>query len=131
MIMGFLDIDISDVKEPTAVPGGEEYKLRISDVRQADDKNGAPYILPRFEISGEPTAKEFTKFLRLPHDGLDAKQLNNCKWQLKLFFDTFDIDPSNIDLEDMIGAEGWAILGLEESDEWGEQNFVKKFIAPK
>jgi len=129
--MGFLDIDFNDVQEPTAVPGDEEYKLRIVDVRQADDKNGAPYMLPRFEIQGEPAAKEFTRFLRLPHDGLDAKQLNSCKWQLKNFFEAFDLDPNMASIEDMIGAEGWAILGLEESEQWGEQNYIKKFIAPK
>lgn len=130
--MGFLDIDLSDVQEPSAVPGDAEYKLRIVDVRQADDKNGNPYILPRFEIPEEPSAKEFTKFLRLPHEGLDAKQLNSAKWQLKLFFDAFGVDPSSLNnVDDLVGEEGWAILGLEDSDQWGEQNFVKKFIVPK
>jgi hypothetical protein len=129
--MGFLDINLDDATEPTAVPGDQEYKLRITDVREADDKNGQPYILPRFEIVGEPTAKEFTKFLRLPNDAQNEKQKNSTKWGLKVFFDAFEVDASNINTDEMIGQEGWAILGLEESDEWGEQNFIKKFIAPK
>ena len=128
--MGFLDYDLNDDQEPTAVAGDQEYKLRITDVRQGTDKNGNPYLLPRFEVVGEPTAKEFTKFLRLPNANLDAKQLNNCKWALKVFFDAFDLDANSIgSAEEMIGHEGWAILGLEESPEWGEQNFVKKFLV--
>ena len=130
--MSFLDIDVSDAQESKAVPGDEEYSLRIVELRQADDKNGNPYILPRFEIPSETLAKTFTKFLRLPNKNMDAKQLNSCKWSLKLFFEAFGIPlVGERDWADYVGNEGWAILGLEESDEWGEQNFVRKFIAGK
>ena len=130
--MSFLDMDFSDVQEPTAVAGDSEYKIRVVDVRQDTDKNGNPYLLPRFEVPDEPAAKEFTKFFRLPHEGLDAKQMNSAKYQLKVFFDAFDIDPASLQQpEDLIGAEGWAILGLEETEQWGDQNYIKKFIVPK
>jgi len=129
--MGFLDINLDDAVEPTAVPGDQEYKLRITDMREANDKNGQPYILPRFEIIGEPTTKEFTKFLRLPNDEQNEKQKNSTKWGLKVFFDTFDINSSTANTNEMIGQEGWAILGQEETEEWGEQNFVKKFVVGK
>ena len=131
--MGFLsDVNVNDAVEPTAVPGDQEYKLRVVDAKEDLDKNDEPYLLPRFEIVGEPTAKEFTKFLRLPHDGQTDKQKNSCKWALKVFFDTFEVEQSMIEEpEDLIGHEGWAILGLEDSGEWGEQNYVKKFISPK
>ena len=135
--MGFLDIDFSDVQEPSAVPGDQEYKLRIVGVKTDENgnlptnKNGQEYLLPRFEIVGEPTAKEFTRYIGMPDSSMDAKQLNNAKWALKSFFEAFDLDPNNVTIDGMVGAEGWAILGLEETNEWGEQNFVKKFIAPK
>lgn len=130
--MGFLDIDLNDVQEPTAVPGDQEYKLRIIGCKMDDDKNGNPYLLPRFEVEGEPAAKEFTKFLRIPHGELDDKQINSAKWQLKSFSDAFEIDMAATNSpDDLIGAEGWAILGLSEDPEYGEQNYVKKFITPK
>jgi hypothetical protein len=130
--MGFLDFDVNDVTEPTAVPADQEYKLRIVDVTQSTDKNGNPYLLPRFEVVGEPAAKDFTRFLRLPHGGQTAKQLNQTKWALKTFFDAFGVSPESLEApEDMIGSEGWAILGAEETPEWGEQNFIKKFIVGK
>ena len=139
--MGFLDsVNLDDVTEPTAVPGGSEYKVRIVDVKtdesNADglprNKNGQPYLLPRFEIPEEPTAKEFTAYLGLPTDDMDPKQKNGAGYKLKNFLATFDLDADALgDPSDMVGAEGWAILGLEDSPEWGEQNFVKKFITPK
>jgi hypothetical protein len=33
--------------------------------------------------------------------------------------------------DDWPGLEGWAILGMEKTDQYGEQNFVKKFVAPR
>jgi hypothetical protein len=130
--MGFLsDIDFENVVEPTTVPGDQEYKIRIVGATQSFDKNDNPYLLPRFEVVGEPTVKEFTKFLRLPHSGLDEKQLNNAGFALKKFLAAFVLDPSSLDSpEDLIGYEGWAILGLETTNDWGDQNFVKKFIVP-
>ena len=130
--MTFLDIDVSDAQEARAVPGDEEYNLRIVSIDQKDDKNGLPYILPRFEVPAEPTSKEFTKFIRLPYDGMSAKDLNKCKWALKSFFEAFNIPlVGERNWDDYLGNEGWAILGFEETDEWGEQNFVRKFIGPK
>jgi len=140
--MGFLDDVMGDEEytQPTAVPGGSEYKLRIVDVKtdpSHDDnlprnKNGDAYLLPRFEIVGEPTAKEFTRYMGIPGNDMDAKKRNQAGYMIKLFLQAFDLDSASLaDPSDLIGAEGWAILGLEETDEYGEQNFVKKFIAPK
>ena len=139
--MGFLDnVDLENVVEPTTVPADQEYKLRIVDVKTDPstpdglprDKNGNSYLLPRFEIPDEPTAKDFTRFIGLPNDDMDAKKKNTSGYQLKTFLAAFDLEPSAlVDPSDMVGAEGWAILGLEESEQWGEQNFIKKFIVPK
>jgi len=131
--MSILDLDLNDAKEPAVVPANEEYKLKIVGCKSNTDKNGNPYILPTFEIPDVPNAKEFTKFLRLPHKGLNAKQLNNCKWQLKCFFSAFKVDYSKkINVEnDLNGRTGWAILGIENDEEYGDKNYVKKFIVPK
>ena len=127
--MGFLDdVNLDDAVEPTAVPGDTEYKLRITDAKEDTDKNGNPYLLPRFEAVDHPAAKEFTKFLRLPHPDQSDKEKNNTLWALKLFSEAFDFSFNSLDLESIIGNEGWAILGVEETDEYGEQNFIKKFV---
>lgn len=130
--MSMLDMNLGDAVEPTAVPADEEYKIRIMSVRVDNDKNGNPYMLPMFEIPDEASSKSFTKFLRIPHQAMDAKQMNSAKWQIKTFLECFGMDPSRpFDSDELVGREGWAILGVEETDDFGAQNYVKKFIAPK
>jgi len=130
--MSLLDMNLGDAQEPKAVPADEEYKIRILTCRSDSDKNGNPYLLPMFEIPDQPTSKGFTKFLRVPHQEMDAKQMNSAKWSMTLFLQAFGMDPGRpFDPEELNGKEGWAILGVSDDEEYGEQNFVKKFIAPK
>jgi len=133
-------IDFDNIEAPSAVPGDSEYKLRIVDVKTdlstanglPLDKNGNSYLLPRFEIVGEPTAKEFTRYMAIPSTNMDDKKRNSAGYLLKQFLAAFSLNVSAVaDPQDLIGAEGWAILGMENNDQYGEQNFIKKFIAPR
>ncbi len=129
-IIDLTDTNLDDAQEPVVVEGDQEYKLRIIDCKVDTNKNGAPYILPRFEIVDEPLSKEFTKYLPLPHNEMTEKKLNTTKLNLKRFFDAVGIDPNGpINTEDLIGLEGWAILGVETDDQYGDQNYIKRFVA--
>ena len=134
--MSMLDLaalDLENAPEIKAVPANEEYKLRIIDCKAGRDKNEDDFLLPRFEVVDHPTSKDFTRYIRLPSDSMDDKKMAKTKSLLRTFFECFDVDLSRkFDPEDFLpGLEGWAILGLEESEEWGEQNYIKKFITPK
>jgi len=130
--MSFLDIDLNDVRKPEAVPANEEYQIRLLGITSGEDKNGYPYILPRFDIPSQPTSKDFTKFLYLPREDASEKELNNIKWNLKMFFDAFDIDyTQQINFDTVGGKTAWAILGLSENEQYGEQNYIKKFVTAK
>jgi len=125
--MSFLDMNFDDVVEPRAVAPDKEYKLRITEVREGTDKNGNGYILPIMEVLDEVGAKNITYFLGFPREDMDAKQLNAAKYKIKKFCEAFNVDP-NSEFQSWVGAEGWAILGLDETDEWGEQNFIRRFV---
>lgn len=125
--MAFLDMDFSDVVEPRVAAADTEYKLRILDVKEGTDKNGNPYLMPRFEVVDEVGVKDFSYFLGLPGAHMDAKRLNNAKYKLKTFMDAFGIEYSS-DPADWVGLEGWAILGVENNDQYGDQNFIKRFV---
>ena len=125
--MAFLDLDFNDVVEPRVADPDKEYKLRITDVKEGTDKNGNPYLMPRFEVCDEVGVKDFSYFLGLPNSNMDAKRLNNCKYKLKCFLEAFGL-PAASDPQDWTGSEGWAILGVEENDQYGPQNFVKKLV---
>jgi len=130
--MSFLDIDVTDAIEPKAVPADEEYQIRLISLEQSVNKKGNPYLLPRFDIPTVAGSKDFTKYLGLPHSGMTEKELNNCKWALKGFFEAFGIDHTQrIDYDSHIGTTAWAILGASEDEEYGEQNYVKRFVKGK
>jgi len=128
----FLDIDTSDAVEPTAVEDGE-YKIRITGYRKKEgkiislDANGNKYFMINFDIPSEPASKGFSKFFGLPSDDLDAKKNNSNKWELECFKKAFGL--SEINFNSMIGREAWAILTRTESQEYGAQNNIKKFIT--
>ena len=130
--MTLLDIDVTDAQEPKVVPADEEYELRIIDAKTDTNKDGNPYLLPRFEVVGEPLAKDFTKYIGLPHEEMDAKQLHRAKWALKSYLECFGLPTSGqLVVGDMVGLTGWGILGVEDNEQYGEQNYVKRFIARK
>ena len=125
------DMDLDGSQEPITVKPGEEYKLIIVSVTDGVDKNGFDYVMPRLEIVGEPFAKDFTHFLHLPSKEMTEKKLNQVKWALKSFTDCFEIDMSipHDPKEEWVGHEGYGILGANESDDYGEQNFIKKLVT--
>ena len=122
--------NVAEVPEPVAVEEGE-YKIRIIDCPDVkEDKNGNPYIMPRFEVCDAPLAKDFSKYFGLPTSEMDPKQLNNTLLKLKRFGDAFGLDFSRpLQFDELSGLEAWAILGVEESEEYGQSNYIKKFIA--
>lgn len=125
---------LDEGQEPTAVDAGQEYKLIITGVQEGTDKNGLDYLMPSLEIVGEPYSKDFTYFLHVPDkENMGAKKLNQARFNYSSFCKTFGIDLSRPfdPKDDWPGHEGWAILGAKNSEEYGEQNFVKKLLAPK
>ena len=123
---------VSDAVEPIVMNAGEEYQIRIISCAVKMNKNDEPYILPRFEVVDEPLAKEITKYFPLPFDGLDSKKMNSAKLGLSRFFQAFDYEPGEeFDSEDLIGLTGWAILGVEDDEQYGESNYIKRFISNK
>jgi len=130
--MGFLDgMNFDDTIEPKAVVAGE-YELKLTEVIQDTNKNGDPYILPKFDIIGEVGSKTVTRYMALPTPSMDAEKLNKTKLGLKRFFEAANVDVSSgIDLDSLVGLTVWAMLGVEEDEEYGEGNYIKRFIAGK
>lgn len=134
--MSMLDLtgikdDIENAEEPKVLDAGEEVKLRIITVNVGEDKNNNPYFMPVFEVPDEPMAKEFSDFFSIPRKDMKEKDYKRALYKIKVFAQAFDIDLGRpIDYEDDLpGCEGWAILGVRKSDEYGEQNTIRKYIA--
>lgn len=129
-ILDLTNYNVPEAEEPTAAEAGE-YEIRIIECDGVrENEAGNPYILPRFEIPSEPTSKDFTKYMALPHDDMDPKKLARTLATLKNFGAAFGIDFSRqIEFDELPGLTGWVILGVENSDEYGDQNYIKRFIT--
>jgi len=140
----FIDLageNLEEGKELQAVAEGE-YRVRIKDWKTDDDgkivkrtDKDFPYIMPVLEIINCPEAeysKDLTHFLWMPHDEMDAKQRNNCKFALHEFWTAFGIDyRQKIDPESVIGAEADALLIVSPDTGYGEQNKIKRFVTSR
>lgn len=130
--------NMEDVQDPSAVEAGE-YKIRLIDLGEGvkEDKNGNPFLMPRFEICDEPLAKDFSKYLPLPTEDMDGKKLQKSLADLKNFclalgvtFEILNACIASNDFGDLLGLEAWALLGIDkEEGEYGKQNYVKKWVT--
>lgn len=128
-----LEKQIEDAPEPKVLPKGSEVKARIITVREGvSEKNGVQWYQPVFDVPSEPLAQEFNDFFwdLTDIDKLDEKSQARSLRKFKLFASAFDIDYTEpFDwIDDFPGKEGWVILGVKKSEEYGEQNSVSKYV---
>ena len=133
-LTGILD-EIEDSEAPTVAKKGTEQHLRIVSVNGGvSDKNNCEWFMPMFEVVDAPLINEFNTFFWVPDkDKLTPKQYARTLYDIKVFSTAFGIDLSQpLDYEDdMPRKQGWAIVGIKKSEEYGEQNTIKTFITPK
>ncbi len=131
-----IEKEISDAPEPKTLPRGAEVKARIIAVRAGtSDKNGAKWYTPVFDVPDDPMVSEFSAFFwdLSDRDKLEPKQAARNTTAFKNFAQCFGLDYSKpFDWEeDLIGLQGWIIVGVRKSDEYGDQNSVSKYVIKK
>ncbi len=131
-----LEKEIENVPEPKVLPRGTEVKARIINVRDGiSDKNNAQWYQPVFDVPNEPLAMEFNDFFwdLSDRDKLDEKSGIRAMRKFKMFAEAFGIDYSKPFswTDDLVGKEGWVILGIRKSEEYGDQNTVQKYMSRK
>lgn len=131
-----LEKEIANAPEPKILPRGAEVKARIIAVRTGvSDKNGATWYQPVFDVPSDPMVTEFNAFFwdLSDRDKIEAKQSARNMTAFKNFAQAFGLDYSKPFSweDDLIGLEGWVILGVKKSDEYGDQNTISKFVGKK
>lgn len=138
-----LDIDTSDAVEPSAVEAGE-YEIRITGQRKDQDGNvvrtsgsGNEYFIITFDIPSEEASKGFSKVFSTPSPEMEPKRRNATKWAIEEFKRCFGLTTltifKNKDAtcwDAMIGAKGYVLLSRVETEKYGAQNEIKKFLVP-
>ena len=128
--MGILDINLADVPELTTVPAGTEVEVQIGSLEQGESKTGNPMLTCRLTILNEENVGSIFNYLTLPVEDDDENTRNAKLRRLKRFCDSFGIDyASGIDLEAAVGKTSWAVVGEDSSEEFGNRNTIKRFVA--
>ena len=128
-----LDIDTSSAIEPACVEDGE-YKIRITGFKKDNDgkivrtkvETGNKFFIVNFDIPDEAASRNFSKIFSVPVEGMDAKRLNGVKWDLECLKRAFNL--TELNFNEMVGKEGYAILRKSHSEQYGDQNEIVKFI---
>lgn len=131
-----LEKEIAEAPELKTLPRGSEVKARIVSVRSGvSDKNDAQWYQPVFDVLADPLVNEFNDFFweLADRDKLEPKSAARSMTKFKNFAAAFDLDYSRpFDwIEDLVGLEGWVILGVRKSDEYGDQNTISKYVVRK
>lgn len=130
-----IDIDTSGATEPRAVSEGEQ---RVQIIGILKDKNtgslrrsredGSEYLILSLDLPNESNCLTFIEFLDIPNSKIQSpKDYQKSLWGFDMFKRAFRIDV--LDLEQIVGIEADAIVGIKHSEEYGYQNYIKKWIG--
>lgn len=121
---------LDDAVEPYALPDGTEAQVRILQVHGKKREDGSQYWLVTLETPEHPFAKLITHFVELPQYEANARRKNTARFRLKAFCEAFGVDTQgSLRLDELVGREGWAILSLQRSETYGDQNRIGRFIT--
>lgn len=136
MIADYTDLEneIKDAQEPKILARGEEVKARIINVMEGiSDKNKAQWYMPIFDVPNDPMVAEFNDFFwdLLEQDKIGEKQFSRTLNKFKKFAAAFGLDYSRpFDwVDDLLGLEGWVIVGVKKSEEYGDGNTVSRYVT--
>lgn len=131
--MGFiLDVETEGAPEFKSLPDGTEVQLRLLKAEIKNSKAGDPMLALRYEVPSEPYATDINHFIMLPTGSDDEKRKAQKQNRLKDWKAAHGLPAAGpISTDDMEGSKAWAILGEEESQEFGKQNKIKRFVIAR
>lgn len=125
------NLDDKNLPEETTVDPGE-YQLQLISAKHQMSNAGNPMVTCLFGVVDEPNAMNVFYHITLPTDGDDEKTVARKLRRLRTFYQAFGIDYSKpVDLDELGGETGFAILKLEEDEEYGSRNIVSRFVPRK
>lgn len=129
-----LGVDLDTVPAQHAVPGGE-YQLCLVSAEiknQKPEKGDGKFIQASMEVVGDPNSKLINHVMMLPAASDDDRKKNSRLRNIGDFYKAFNIPVvGKVNLASYLGNFGYAILVVEDRDEYGEQNRVKRFVTGK
>lgn len=135
----FLDLaQLDAIPDQVLLENNQEYTLQvvkatIGESGEGKKTEGQKYLMVTFKAIDEPDSRPFNDVFMLPFPGLDQDQFNMRGRQLREFLQAAEFDYANgwnilQDTNELVGIEVNAVVRVDDNDEYGEQNAVKRYI---
>jgi hypothetical protein len=134
--MSILDINLNDAEELKILPDNEEALLRVSRADVTPNKSDATRsnLALTFDSPDDPMVDDIRVWLPIPNAAgklEDPKRYTKQLNRIKGFFDALGVDGDNLDTDDLLGKECWALIAEEEGLDGQPQNGIRRFIIRK
>ena len=132
--MSLLDVNLEDAVDLKVLPDQTEALLRITraELLESKSKPGHTNLHLVFESAEDPTVLDIHMWLPIPspsEKASDPKGYARTQNRFKEFAQTFSFQMP-LEVEELVGLEGWALLGEEPNFRTGEpSNVVRYFIG--
>ena len=129
--MGVLNQSFDALDNLKLYEDGAEVDIKIKSVKHAATKKDPSKsgITVTFEVMDDENVSD-SIFWWTECPVQEGENFVNNLRRLKHFFEAFGIDTDEgIELDDLKGLTGSALLGVEDSDEYGERNVIKRFVT--
>lgn len=123
--------DAMDVEDLHVLPEGE-HRLEVTsaEVRtQKPEKGTSQFILARFQPCDDPNAKDITHCIMLADGEGNDREDGQRNRRLKDFVTAVGAEGDELDLSAILGAQVQAALGIQTSEQYGEQNSIRRFLV--
>lgn len=135
----FLDLaQLDAIPDQVLLENNQEYALQVikAEIGESgpDRKTaGQKYLKVTFKAIEEPDSRPFNDIFMLPFAGLDQDKFNMRGRQLRDFLQAAQFDYTSgwnilTETNELVGIEVNAVVRVRESDEYGDQNEVKRYI---
>jgi hypothetical protein len=132
---GILDVMLDDVADLVVASEGE-HTLRVTAAENAISKAGKSQAVITFKVTDQESCKSIKYYLGYPtaDDDKDTRDAKGRKF--KSFQKAFGLDFKStnefskmVDDGNLVSAEAVAILTVESSPDYGDQNRIKYFLG--
>lgn len=129
--MSILDLHLDKVKPLVQVPEGEhEFRILEAEVRDSQATPGNQYINLTLECLDVADALRVYERLHLPNGKDEDKDASKLR-RINSFMTAFSVPSKKgaLDLDDLMGKTGSAIVRLEEDEQSGDmQTRIRRFV---
>ena len=134
--MSLLDLNLSEREDLKILPDNQEAMLRVSraDVTPNKSDPSRNNLALVFDCPEDPLVDDIRVWLPIPNATIrdeDPKRYTKQLNRIAGFLDSVGVDGDNLDTEDLLGKECWALISEDEGLDGSPQNGVRRFIVRK